>query len=124
MPSREECVEIFKGEESARKAFEYVQEKLKGIDEVPEDSMKPLSENGSHLMLAATKQELLNGIPNGLPKEYRTIARFLNDKVVVYGLNYYDERGGLEKNRAAFFRLSKRWVFIPRPFMAFGEPGE
>jgi hypothetical protein len=118
-PKREECRELLTSDEATELLYNYVQEKFKEIETLPEKTMKPVSENAGVNIISATKQELRKGKTNGLPAPYKRMAMFMKNDASLYGLQYINEQGEVEKARSAFFWVSNRWVFIPMPFQAF-----
>lgn len=118
-PNREECRELLTSDEATELLYNYAQEKFREIETLPEKTMKPVSENAGVKIVSATKQELRKGKTNGLPAPYKRMAMFMKNDASLYGLQYINEQGEVEKKRSAFFWVSNRWVFIPMPFQAF-----
>ncbi|MEJ2112555.1 MAG: MBL fold metallo-hydrolase [Flavobacteriaceae bacterium] len=120
-PTYEDCKAIFKTEEAAKKAFEYSQNKWKGINEVSDDSMKPLTNNATLKIIKVRAVYLQYNITMDLPGEYTVLGQHLNDHFVVYGLQYLNDDGTIQKTRSAFFKLPDKWVLIPLAYKAFEE---
>jgi hypothetical protein len=118
IPTLEDCQVIFK-KGAAQKVFEFSEMRFAGLDQLPDDAMKPVSENPSLEIQSATKQELLAGQTNDLEEGYLKMAEHLKDGMSIYGFHYLNVEGEVEKSRAAFFKAGEKWIFIPRPFMAF-----
>jgi hypothetical protein len=118
-PDRKECSEFLNSEAAVEMLDFYARDKFKDIDRISENALKPLSLEATVNLLSATKEELLEGKTNGLPEEYILMARHLKDGTTVYGFEYISAEGKLEKTYTAFFQASGRWVFLPRPFLAF-----
>jgi hypothetical protein len=119
IPTFEDCLKVFASEEPAKKAFNYSEQRFADLDQLPVDAMKPVSENAKLEIQSATKEDLLAGIANKLEEGYLEMAKYLKDGEQVYGFHYLNTDGEVEKSRAAFFKAGKKWVFIPRTFMAF-----
>ncbi len=118
IPTLEDCQAVFTAE-AAQKVFEFSEMRFAGLGQLPGDAMKPVSEGASLEIQVASKEELLDGSTNDLEEGYLAMAEYLQDGEKVYGFHYLNANGEIEKSRAAFFKAGEKWIFIPRPFMAF-----
>ncbi len=118
-PSENDCKLIFQDGESVNKAILYSEMKWIDADKIPENSMKPVTEDAKLKVLSVTKNELKAGKTNGFPIEYLNLADHLKDGITIYAMQYLNEDGTEQKHRAAFFKLSEKWIIIPRTFKAF-----
>jgi hypothetical protein len=110
---------IFKEGEAVDKAISYSKMKWTDISKIPQNSMKPLTENAKLKILSVSKRELKSGKTNGLPKDYLTIADYLKDGTSLYAMLYLNEDGTEQKMRSAFFKASEKWIIIPLAYKAF-----
>lgn len=117
IPTFEDLKVVFE-EEAAQQIFEFSEGRFADLDQLPDDAMKPVSEEVTLEIQSATKEDLLGGIANDLEEGYLGMAKYLKDGERVYGFHYLNTAGEVEKSRAAFFKAGEKWVFIPRPFMA------
>ena len=110
---------IFKGGESVDKVIAYSRMKWADISKIPQNSMKPLTENAELKILTVSKSELKSGITNGLPHEYLNITDHLQDGTKLYAMQYLNEDGSEQKMRSVFFKVSENWMIIPLAYKAF-----
>ena len=120
-PTLEECKVIFKTDEIAAKAFKYSEMKWNTLENVPEDTMKPTSQDSEIKINRASGAQLEYGLTYGLPDEYLNLGSYLKGDILVFGLEYLNPDDSSQKSRAAFFRSPERWVFIPQTFKAFED---
>ena len=118
-PTENDCKFIFLEGESVRKAIAYSEKKWADVSKIPVGSMKPRTENAESKILSVTKDELQRGETKGLPEDYLKIAEHLKDGITLYSILYLNEDGTEQKQRAAFFKVSEKWIIIPRTFKAF-----
>lgn len=118
-PAKEDLYKIFKNKELAEKAIAYSEGKWGVLDNIPDDAMKPLNEDDQVKITYANKAQLKQWKYNGLSQDYVALHEFINDDVVVYGINYFNDKTMDLKSRAAFFRVGNKWIFIPQAFKAF-----
>ena len=124
-PTLEDCKQIFLDEEEAGMAYVYAKDKFSKMDRLPDDAMKAPNPESRRVLLPITKEELVKGgIFVGFSKEYPEFARKLRPGMRLFSVRYEDKEGKEEKTRASFFRIKDKWVFIPRPFMAFIREGK
>jgi len=110
---------IFNEGESADKVITYSKIKWADISKIPENSMKPLTENAELKILTVSKTELKSGITNGFPKEYLNITDHLQDGINLYAMQYLNEDGSEQKMRSVFFKVSNNWMIVPLVYKAF-----
>ncbi len=118
-PSEEDLGQVFQEGEAAEKVISFSNFKWADISLIPEDGMKPITDDAELKIMSATKSELKEGITNGIPREYMDIADRLKDGTKVYVMAYLNEDGSEQKMRSAFFKVSGRWILIPRVYKAF-----
>ncbi|WP_345276113.1 hypothetical protein [Litoribaculum gwangyangense] len=118
-PLQSDFSTIFSNEETAQSVFEFSNGKWVDIDKVSDKSMKPLNSSDQAIIVSANKKELIQGITNGLPEEYKILSNHIKEDVEVYGFQYLNSDGSVQKTRAAFFKVNHRWILIPQTFMAF-----
>ena len=118
-PTEEDYALIFNEGESTNIITKYSENKWSGIDNVPDDGMKPLTDDAELKILSATKAELLSGNTNGLPTGYTKLATHLKEGSTIYGIQYLNTDGTEQKLRTAFFKVNDRWIIIPQAFKAF-----
>ena len=118
-PSEKDCRLIFQKGQSANKVVLYSEMEWVDAENIPENSMKPITTDAEFKILSATKKELIAGISNGLPVEYVHLGNHLKDGITIYAMKYLNEDGTEQKLRAAFFKVSEKWIIIPRTFKAF-----
>lgn len=110
---------IFKDGESVDKVIAYSKMRWSDISKIPQNSMKPLTENAELKILTVSKSELETGITNGLPKEYLNITDHLKDGTKLYAMQYLNEDGSEQKMRSVFFKASDSWMIVPLADKAF-----
>ena len=118
-PSEKDLRLIFKDGESVDKVIAYSKMKWADISKIPQNSMKPLTENAELKILAVSKSELETGITNGLPKAYLNISDHLQDGTKLYAMQYLNEDGTEQKMRSVFFKASNNWMIVPLAYKAF-----
>ncbi|WP_299277963.1 hypothetical protein [uncultured Psychroserpens sp.] len=118
-PSEKGLRLIFKDGESVNKVIAYSKMRWADISKIPQNSMKPLTENAELKILTVSKSELKSGITNGFPKEYLTIANHLQDGTKLYAMQYLNEDGSEQKMRSVFFKTSDNWMIVPLAYKAF-----
>ena len=118
-PSERDLRLIFKGGESVDKVIAYSKMKWADISKIPQNSMKPKTENAELKILIVSKSELKTGITNGLPKEYLNISDHLQDGTKLYAMQYLNEDGTEQKMRSVFFKVSNNWMIVPLAYKAF-----
>jgi len=79
-PSEVDFKLIFQDGKSVNKAISYSEMKWSDISKIPENSMKPLTEDAKLKILSVTKNDLLSGKTNGFPKEYLTLTDHIKNK--------------------------------------------
>ncbi len=119
-PDEADCQFIFK-EEYVQGALNHSRAAWAQLEQLPEDGMKPETDNAKAKVIAVSKRELQSGVTKGLPKGYTKLSDFINDGVSVYGMQYLNEDGSIQKTRSAFFKAGEKWVFIPFAYQAFEE---
>lgn len=118
-PSEKDLRLIFKDGESVNTVIAYSNMKWADISKIPQNSMKPLTENAELKILTVSKSELKTGITNGLPKEYLNITDHLQDGTKLYAMQYLNEDGTEQKMRSVFFKVSNNWMIVPLAYKAF-----
>lgn len=118
-PSEMDLRLIFRDGESVDKVIAYSNMKWANIGKIPENSMKPNTENAELKILTVSKNELENGITNGLPTEYLNISEHLQDGTKLYAMQYLNNDGTEQKMRSVFFKASNNWMIVPLAYKAF-----
>ena len=118
-PKGEDLKELFNKGEAADRIITYSNSRWADISKVPEDSMKPLTDDASLNIVSVTKEELEAGKSNGLPEEYIQIAKHLQDDVTLYAIKYVNPDGTEQKMRSVFFKVNDNWMLIPLAYKAF-----
>ena len=118
-PKEEDLKELFNEGEAADSIIAYSNSRWADISKVPEDSMKPLTDDASLNIISVSKEELEAGKSNGLPEEYIQIAKYLKDEVTLYAIQYLNTDGTEQKMRSAFFKVNDNWMIIPLAYKAF-----
>lgn len=118
-PSEKDLRLIFKHGESVDKAIAYSKMKWADLSKIPQNSMKPLTENAELKILTVSKSELKTGITNQFPKEYLNITEHILDGIKLYAMQYLNEDGTEQKMRSVFFKVSNHWIIVPLAYKAF-----
>jgi hypothetical protein len=118
-PTEADLQLLFKEGESVNKITAYSNMKWADVSKIPQNSMKPITDDAELNILSVSQKELEVGITNGFPEEYTTIVHHLKDGVTLYAMQYLNSDGTEQKMRSAFFKVNDKWIIVPLPFRAF-----
>ena len=116
-----DIMEISGSPEIYEAIIKYSDNRWEMLDKVPDNTLKPESPGDSFKIIKASIEDLKNGRANGLPDEYREmIEQYPHGfSYTIYGVQFLNEDGSIQKTRTAFIYVNDRWIIIPRMFKAF-----